>query len=304
MGKIIFWILVFIILFVALFLLIKYFKNIRLDYLMLFSGGIGTGKTSLSVAQTFYILRKIYLIWVKNLFSKDRKDYIVLSSFPIGKWDKKKNKRYIRIFFKKIWCYDLDLDILTLQKRVPQYEIIYIVDEFSNLASQFDYNSPIVKDNLDEFFRNFRHYHKGKAYFIAIDQCSQNIFLQVRRRASYCYNLIHFFKVPLLPICIWQYRKILISDEVQNTIETEKATQETEILKFVRFVNPFKWYDSYCMSERYKKVPLLDIFKSSKSLKRNDLLKLDKITPKYYNTLEYDDITKEAYLKQYDKKKK
>lgn len=304
MIKLIIWFVVILVIGLSLFLLLKYFKKIRLDYIMLFSGGVGCGKTSLSVAQLFYILRKVYLIYATNILNKNRKDYIIMSNFPIGKWDKKREKRFIRIFFKKIWCYDLDIDVLTLQKRIPQNEVIYIVDEFSQIASQFDFNAPVVKDNMDEFFRLFRHYHNGKAYFIAIDQCSENIFLQIRRRASYTYNLIKCFKVPLIPLCIYTYRKILISDEVDNIIESKDATNETELLKFIRFCNPFKWYDSFCHSERYKKIPLLENYRVSKSLKRNDSMKINKKVPLYYKTLEYDNISKDEYNLQYQKNKK
>ena len=139
-------------------------------------------------------------------------------------------------------------------------EIILYIDEFSSIASQFDYNNPIIKDNIDEFFRLFRHYTNGKGYIFTIDQCSQNIFLQCRRRSNYTYNMISCHKLlQIFPIMIYEYRKIPISDEIVSQESIVDFTEESEIKKSAYFVNPFKYYDSYCYSDRYKSIDNIEI---------------------------------------------
>lgn len=288
-------ILLLILVLLILIYLCKKYKTPRLNYINGISGTNGSGKTASVVCRVKTLLRQIYFI---KKSKKYKNDYIILSSFPIGLKEKKTGKRYIKVFGHKIYCYDLELDILTLQKRLPQDEVILIVDEFSSIASSLEYNNNIVKDNIKEFARFFRHYTNGKGYMFWLDQCSAEIFNPIRRRTAYVYNMVSFRKLLLLPICVAEYRKILISDEVDNVIDVEKGTDETELKKFIFFSNPFKYYDSHCNSERYKAVKEIAKLKNSDSLKRNDTLKLPKQKALYYETLIYDGITAETYYKE------
>ena len=288
-------ILLLVLVLLILLYLCKKYKNPRLDYLNGVSGQVGGGKTSSVVCRVISLLRRIYFI---KKSKKIKNDYIILSSFPMGKEEKKTGKRYIRIWFKKIYCYDFSVDILTLQERLPQNEVIIIIDEFSNIASSLDFNNPIVKDNIKEFARNFRHYTEGMGYFWWIDQASNEIFNPVRRRTAYCYNMVSTKKFLLLPIIVYEFRKILISDEVENFVEVEKGTDETDLKKFIFFVNPFKYYDSVCYSERYKAITKIHKLRTSPTLKRNDVLKLPKQKALYYETLIFDGITAETYYKE------
>lgn len=292
------WLLLIVVV-IVLIVLLRLFKKPRIETFNLVSGAVGGGKTSSVICRVKSQLRKYYFIW-RNRSIKN--DYIILSNFPIGKLkkDRKGNPlyRYMRIWFKKIKCYDLDMDILTMQKRLPQDEVILIIDEFSQIASQFDFNNPIVSRNMNELFAFFRHYTNGKGYIYGIDQCSENIFLQLRRRASYCYNMLSCRKILLLPITIFEYRKIMISDEVQNIIEVKDGTDENELRKFIFFVNPFKWYNTHAYYYRYKKVPITFKLKyNDKDLYRNDLMKLTTNKPLYYNCLSYDGLNESDYLK-------
>ena len=286
-------ILLFIGIIILLVLIFRRFHNPRLDTINGNSGQNGGGKTSGILCRIIRYLRRVYFLF-RNL--KLKNDYIILSNFPIGKLEKKTGKRYIRIYHKKIYCYDLDIKILLLQERLPQDEVIIFIDEFSTIASQLDFNNNLVKDNIKEFFRLFRHYTHGKGFIFWSDQCSAEIFNPVRRRTAYCYNYIHSFKVPLLPIYIQEYRKIMISDEVQNVITTEDNTKEVDIQKFIFFINPFKWYDSFAHSERYNSVKKVHELKSSPTLKRSSTLALPSIKYLYYETLENDGITESAYI--------
>lgn len=296
-----FWILVCIVAIIVLIFIIKHYKTPRIDTLNAISGGLGGGKTSSCICRVVSLLRSIYFLFRNK---KVKNDYIVLSNFPIGKIEKKTGKHYLRIWFKKIYCYDINVDVLLLKEKLPQDEVIIVWDEFSNIATQFDFNNPLLKNNMTEFFRYFRHYTHGLGYFFAIDQCSADMFLQIRRRIAYCYNMVSCRKLPLIPIITFEYRKILISDEVSNMVDIEKGTDESDLRKFIFFVNPFKYYDSYAYSDRYnsvtKKLDLISIV----GMKKYKLDKLPYSNILYYETLINDDINEEQYIEINKKKKK
>ena len=237
------WLLLIVVVIILCVVIFKY-KRPRIDTLNGISGQVGGGKTSSCLCRVISYLRRIYFLGRNKRRYKN--DYIILSNFPIGKEEKKRGKktgkRFIRIWFKKIYCYDLTLNVILLQTRLPQDEVILIIDEFSGIVSQLDYNLPIVKDNIKEFARCFRQYTHSKGLLFWVDQCAKEIVNPVRRRTAYCYNMLHCRKLPLLPIVIYEYRKILISDEVENTIDTATNTNEEDIKKFIFFSNPFKWY--------------------------------------------------------------
>lgn len=297
---IILWLLLVVVIVFLLVCIIKY-KRPRIDTLNGVSGQVGGGKTSSVICRVRAYLRRIYFLGRNK--RKYENDYIIMATFPIGKLEKKTGKRYIKIWFKKIYCYDLDLDIILLTKRLPQNEVIIIIDEFSGIVSQMDYNLQLVKDNIKEFARCYRQYTLSKGLLFWTDQCSNEIVNAVRRRTAYCYNMLSCRKIPLLPIIFYEYRKILISDEVENTISSVDNTEENDIKKFVFFTNPFKWYDSNYLSERYKLITDIVKLRVSKTLKRNDLLKLPPVKYIYYETLQADNISKEDYENSFNKKK-
>lgn len=298
------WLLLIVVVIILCVVIFRY-RHLRVDTLNGLSGQVGGGKTSSCICRAICkVLRPIYFLGRNR--RKYKNDYIVISSFPVGKLEKKKGKitgkRFVRVWFKKIYCYDLDLDILILKKRLPQNEVILITDEFSGVVSQLDFALPIVKDNLKEFCRCFRHYTEGKGYWFWTDQCSKEIVNVLRRRTAYCYNMISCKKIKFLPIMIYEYRKLLISDEIENVNDTSTNTEETDIKKTIFFINPFKYYDSCYLSERYKAITQFMSLNTSLTLKRNDLLKLNSDYC-YYETLKYDNIDKESYELQFKKKK-
>lgn len=290
-------IILVVLIIVIIVLIIKWlrkFKHPRIDTFNLVDGKNGSGKTASLVCRTIRLLRRNYFI-CRNFNLKN--DYIILSNFPIGKLEKKSGKRYIKIYRHKIYCYDLDLDILLLQKLIPQDETIILIDEFDSIASQFEHQNPLVSNNIDEWARTLRHQSNSKAYCFCATQSLNNVFFQVRRRAGYDYNMISCSKVPLLPITKFEFRKILVSDTVSNIIETKDATQENDICKWIFFINPFKYYESCYLRHRYDCIDKFnkDELKSSQTLYRNDFMNVKYEAPKYYKSLINDGITEDKY---------
>lgn len=182
---------------IAIVVLILLFKTYRLDTrdtVIAFSGGLGSGKTFLSVRTALRALRWSRFLWRLDKIlhpiarRKDPKPELY-SSIPI--------RTVTGVFRKKeTFSHKLTPEILLLQERIPPRSVV-MIDEIGSFMSQFEYRA-VNADRLDEFVRLFRHYTLG-GKFICNDQCSENIVLQVRRRLNTVYNLMRFRKVPLLP---------------------------------------------------------------------------------------------------------
>ena len=252
---------------IAVILLLKTYRLDTRDTVIAFSGGLGSGKTFLSVRTALRALRWSRFLWRldKLLHPVSRKHDPkpeLYSSIPI--------RTVTGILRKKeIFSHKLTPEILLLQERIPPRSVV-MIDEIGSFMSQFEYRA-VNADRLDEFVRLFRHYTLG-GKFICNDQCSENIVLQVRRRLNTVYNLMRFRKLPLLPVWHCRVRNILISEEIK-TVQTERhAEDEFQILLGLMPPKNRKNYDTYCYSRRY-----LRLWKTRTGryteLKKDDLLK-------------------------------
>ena len=252
---------------IAVILLLKTYRLDTRDTVIAFSGGLGSGKTFLSVRTALRALRWSRFLWRldKLLHPVSRKHDPkpeLYSSIPI--------RTVTGILRKKeTFSHKLTPEILLLQERIPPRSVV-MIDEIGSFMSQFEYRA-VNADRLDEFVRLFRHYTLG-GKFICNDQCSENIVLQVRRRLNTVYNLMRFRKLPLLPVWHCRVRNIIISEEIK-TVQTERhAEDEFQILLGLMPPKNRKNYDTYCYSRRY-----LRLWKTRTGryteLKKDDLLK-------------------------------
>lgn len=230
------WVLVVGLIIVAIVLLISY--TIKYDTILAFTGGLGSGKSFLSVKFSIKLLRKNRLkVKIYNLFHRKSKRPIPMlySSIPVR-------------ISRKEWSLELKPEHCLLTSKVIERSVVFI-DEVGSFASQFDFNLPNVRDNFNEFVRLFRHYTKG-GYLVVNDQCSENINLYIRRRINTVYNLMRFkpwFKL----FYTVRVRNISISEEIK-TVEEQDTEDNTTLM--IGVIPLFRRYDTYCYSEKYKTV--------------------------------------------------
>lgn len=284
MLKVIIIMLIILVVVAIIYLLYKY-KHPRLEYINITSGAVGTGKSSFNLCHLVWLLRRFYFLG-KN--RKIKKDYIVLSNVPLGKYDNKHNYRYLKIYHKRIKCYDLSVDTLLMLEKLPQDEVIIYIQEFDNFVRSTDWKVPVVRDNMKEFFKLFRHYTRGKGYIFLDCQRASSLPIDVRACSGYTYNMISCKKIPFIPICFYEYEKIILSEDVSNEVSLNDSTDESYIRKFVFFTNPFKNYNSYVYRERYDSVSKILELSVSDITYRLDIFKNPYAIPKYYEPLQYD----------------
>ena len=158
---------------------------LKYDNTILFTGGIGSGK-SLNSVKTAVRLYKRNLLKVKfkNLIRKIKKQDLLnlprfYSNMPV-----KINGKFCDILTK---------DILTLNVRIPEFSIV-LIDELSAVVNQYNWNIDDVKYHLNEFIQFFRHYIGG--YLIVNAQAESEIVKQVRTKLNsyfWCFNFQKFF---------------------------------------------------------------------------------------------------------------
>ena len=254
---------------ILLIILWKCYK-IKYDTVIAFTGGLGSGKSFLSVSMAVKLLRKNRrkVKWhnrkekIKHFFKKSyepklKEKPLLYSSIPV------------RVSGKE-WAQELKESHLLLTSHIVEKSVVFI-DEVGSFASQFEYNNPNIKDNFDEFVRLFRHYTKG-GYLVVNDQCSENIVLQIRRRINTVFNLMHFKKWFGIVYTV-KVRNISISEEIKTVEELDTEDNMTTKIGFMPLF--LKRYDTYCYSERYITVPHRKLL-TYNELKKYNLLTVSK----------------------------
>lgn len=292
------WLVALIIALVILWIIVKpYF--LHYDNLVSFTGGLGSGKTFMSVQTAVVLLRKQRFkravanckIFVKNLFRKkeQRDPYkpkpLLYCNIPVritSAFSLKRPEMAVR----------LTKEYLLLRERIVEGSVC-LLDEVDSFANQFAYNNPCIVDNrgqggddvgnFDEFCRFYRHYTKG-GYLIFNTQATANENLTIRRRQNMCNILFHFKKwgIPLIfPNILYTVKcqNVVMSDDVRTV---EEGNAEDNMKTLIGFMPWKRRYDTYCYSERYSTVPEGER-KYFKRLKTNESLttptgKIQKLT--------------------------
>lgn len=246
---------------------------IHYDNLVSFTGGLGSGKTFMSVQTALTLYRKQRLrARFRNLFKrKENREELpeLYSNIPI------------RITRRKM-ALRLTKEHLLLQQRIPQGSVV-LLDEVDCFANQFSYNNPCIVDqtgkggddvgNFDEFCRFYRHYTKG-GYLVFNTQATANENLTIRRRQNQINILFNFKKwgIPLIfPHILYtvKVRNVIVSDDVKAT---EEGNTEDNMRLHIGFFPLYRHYDTYCYSGRYDGVPKGEE-KRFPRLKTNECLK-------------------------------
>lgn len=229
---------------IAVIALICWWRSYRFntfDTVVAFTGGLGSGKSFMSVDMSVRLLRRQRRkVWFHNLLHPKEKweRPILYSSIPV------------RVGRKEMATILTDGHLL-LQERIVPNSVVFI-DEIGGYCSQFEYRATNT-DIFDEFVRFFRHYTTG-GYLVVNDQCSENIVLQVRRRLNTVYNLMAFRIWPARWFPLFytvKVRNITVSEEIK-TIEEQDT--EDNMTTYFGIMPPYKRYDTHCYSHRYDRV--------------------------------------------------
>lgn len=289
---------------IAVVLLIGYIViqpyTLRYDTICSFTGGLGSGKTFLSVETAIHL-------WKRNLkrtklynFFRRKKNKLPLpllyTSIPVRIGKKRGKPIYAQI---------LTHEMLTLQERVVPGSVV-MLDEVDVFASQWSLaNGNIIeipnKKDLeakrsgtldfdtglfDESIRLWRHMNSSKACearLVCNSQATSNITTIIRRRMNVVFVLAnkHFIKLPFgWSLFFCDCRNITITDEITNFND---GNTEDNTRKLFRLVHGRK-YDTHCYQERAKTIPITEGLKWT-AMKTYRLLKcpVERMKSKAFN---------------------
>ena len=256
--KIILFLLVGII---AIYFLWKFFSPyfVRITHIFYVSGSPGTGKDVLcskyALARYKLAIRtyrfEAFANKLKNLFRSkakrvkfDKEKPILMTSIPllIG-WRKVKVKG--KLFKKRIPIIskEIDLEVLLLRKRLPEYSVVYISD-INRFINQWSYKNINIQENVSEFISEFRHYTKG-GYFICNSQASSQVAKEVRNTFGKVRNLLSFKRFLFFFYKI-EGRTITLSEDVLSVEQGDADKKNINSTNIYGFLNPFVYrYDTY-----------------------------------------------------------
>lgn len=264
---------------ISILLLYKILKPyfIKYDSTLLFTGGLGSGKTLNSVKTAVSLYRRSLLEWRFKCFKVRLLSF--LSKLPPFKKHLQapslpekplliSNVPILLNRKKNIYSCALTAEILTLKERIPEHSIV-VIDEMPLLVNQFNWNQEEVKNNLNEFIALFRHYVGG--YLIVNGQSESEIVKQVRAKLNSGFWCFHFQKF----LCFYRYKVVhFMISENQTASSTDFLDEH---IKFTYGILPLhKQYDSRYMSVRYNRVK--NAYKPTQftQLKKETLLSLNK----------------------------
>lgn len=231
--------------FIAFLLFILFIKPyfINYDTVILFTGGLGSGKSLVSSGIALKLLKRNRLkVWWYNIkpWHRDKKPKPLLySSIPFR-------------ISRKEWATQLTASHMLMTAKISPMSVVF-VDEISLFLDQMTIKFP-ASDNVEEFATLFRHYTKG-GYLVMNTQNSNKVNFHFRYCVNEALNLMHFKKwLPFFPVFYTvRVRNISLADDIKTVEQGNK--EDNMRLMFGLMPRLLKHYDTYCFSDRYRTVP-------------------------------------------------
>lgn len=247
---------------IVLWFLYRKFLNpaaINHDSTLLFTGGLGSGKSLNSVKYAKRSYRRIHRRWWMDCAWMRFKMHLgkkyapedfpeepgLYSNIPIrlGWPDFFHRHDGDKEWQAKHWSRVLTREMMIFKTRIPVGSVVFI-DELPQFINQFQYDAKGVKDVLNEWITFFRHYING--LFVANAQSLDEVECHIRRKLNTYYYCFDF--QPILGIfyrCrILRCRVGDMSISLDNEYIDENAKWHYGLL-FLRS------YDSRCYRHRY-----------------------------------------------------
>lgn len=223
------------------------------ECIRLYTGAPGSGKSLNASKECYQAYRKQrrhhnfykkFPKWLKiipkKIFKGSEHPATFFSTVPfiIGKKGIGKKKEII-------YATPLQKDHLTLEKEIPPKAVIFI-DEAGAFMSQWDYDNPYVREQVQYFFRFFRHWIDGT--IVMTEQSSGRLSKCIREVIGKYYYLDSFHKVlGFLPIAKINVTPMILAEDTATRINTEV----NQWCVYCWLIGK-KRYDSKAYSELYK----------------------------------------------------
>lgn len=262
--------MIFLIIFIILTIWIIWFlafkiKRLKLDCVTLITGGVKTGKTTLSV----HLAIKKYNSnhrkwWFKHLFKRNLEEPMLYSNIPL-------TCEYIPV----------TQAMLERTERLNYKSVMYLC-ETSLIADSMSYKDDKLNEQLTLFIKLFGHETHGGSLFLDTQAVADNHYAVKRciSRNLYIYHLIKWIPFFL----VFKVRELYYSED-NSTINVVEEDLEDSMKLVICSKKVWKKFDCYAYSVFTDDCPINnDIQEENKhrNLKVNDL-----VTFKKYKTLKF-----------------
>lgn len=265
-------VLIVVLVLVGYFLWRKFAKPTAIthDSTILFTGGLGSGKSLNSVKFAIKQFRRNHFRWWLSCRWIDfKKKIFVGNSYSYPEEPRFKSNLPVRIggtSKNPKFCDILTRDDLTLKTRIPEKSVV-LLDELPQFINQYQWENKEVQGVLNEFITFFRHYVDG--LLVCNAQSLDEVEVHVRRKLNayyYCFDfqpfLFFFYRCHILKCRIGDQSVSLTADYVDDN-----AKWHYGILRNL--------YDSRCYRHRYDKVRVLNV-SAFDDFTTNKILRFDK----------------------------
>lgn len=235
----------FIILIIAFIIIYKVLKPYiqQYDTVILYTGGLGSGKSLISSQMALRLLRK-------NRFKVKWHNFW----HPKDKWEKP--QLYSNIAFritKSEWALQLTPGHMLMESAIIPRSILF-VDEICLFLDQFSIKLP-ASETVEEFATLYRHYTQG-GFLVMNTQNSNKVNFHFRYCVNSALNLSYFKRRLPYPLPFLWYkvkvRNISLADDIKRI---EEGNREDSMSNLFGLRPLLKHYDTYTYSIRYKSVP-------------------------------------------------
>lgn len=222
------WLIALVVICIILFILVKYFKTLKIGSLSLVSGGVKTGKTTLAVYLALREHRRALLRWkIRKIFGVKEEKPLLYSNIPL-----------------KTDFVLLDKDYLLRNKRF-NYRSTILISEASLFADSQLIKNQDINEQLLLFNKLIGHETKGGTLIYDTQQI-QDCHYSIKRSLSSYFYIHHINK--WIPFFIVAYVKEYRYSEDNSVIGTEQEDIEDTLKMVLIPKSVWRKFDCYCYS--------------------------------------------------------
>lgn len=264
-----FW-LVLILAIVAIVFLCRLFHVPKYGNLVLTSGEVKAGKSTLS----FYLAKRKY---AQALFSyKVQRFFLTAFSLFSKKARAKKEKQEMPLFYSNIPCVvknfsPLTTDLINRKKRF-RYKSVIFVDEASLLSDSMLFKDLDLNERLQLFNKLIGHETKG-GYLFYNTQSVDDLHFSTKRCCGAYFYCHHKVKIPFFVIIY--AREMLYSSDQGGTVNVSESTLTDSLVRIIIPKSIWKDFDCYCYSCLTDDLPVADdivVYKRKGDLKARGIV--------------------------------
>lgn len=246
-----FWLLLILIVVIAFFVL-RFLKIPKFGNMVLVTGGVKTGKSTLSV----YLAVRQYKRQLRKYYVYNYVVLPVLRVFSLKK-DKYK-KREKPLFYSNIpvavkGFTPLTLALIQRRERFRYGSVIYVC-ESSLVADSQAIRVDVVNEGMLLLNKLIAHETKGGYIFYDTQSIMDNHYAVKRCLSSYFY-IHHTTKVPFF--CLMKVRELKFSED-NSAVNTFESDVEDSLLTVIVPKRVWKLFDCYCYSALTDDLPIND----------------------------------------------